>query len=82
MAEHHLAVLLVKVLIQPQARTGLGQDGDERGLAHLKRLTAQVVTTQLDKVEGVQEDAGVVPRSTARMSSPSFTQRSASAACR
>jgi bifunctional non-homologous end joining protein LigD len=38
MAEDHLAVLKLKVLIQSQARTALGQDGGERGLSHLKRL--------------------------------------------
>ena len=26
MAEHHLVVLMLEVLIEPQARTGLGQD--------------------------------------------------------
>jgi hypothetical protein len=35
--EHHLAVIVLKVLIQSQARTGLGQDGGERGLAHRMR---------------------------------------------
>jgi hypothetical protein len=29
MAEHHLAVLILEVLIEPQARTGLGQDRGE-----------------------------------------------------
>jgi len=33
----------------------------ERCLAHLQRLTPQVVTVQLDQIEGVQKDAGVVP---------------------
>jgi hypothetical protein len=33
----------------------------ERGLAHLKRIAPQVVAVQLDQIEGVQEDAGVVP---------------------
>ena len=47
MAEHHLAVLMLQVLIQPQARTGLGQDGGERGLPQLQRLAAQVVAIQL-----------------------------------
>jgi hypothetical protein len=60
MAEHHFAVLMLKVLIQPQARTGLGQDGGERGLPHLKRVAAEVVAVQFDQVEGVQEDAGVI----------------------
>jgi hypothetical protein len=49
------------VPIQPQPRTGLGQEGGERGLGHLKQLPAEVVPVQFDEVEGVQEDAGVVP---------------------
>jgi hypothetical protein len=52
MAEHHLAILMLKVLIQPQARTGLGQDRGERGLAHLQRIAPQVLAVQLDQVEG------------------------------
>jgi hypothetical protein len=35
--------------------------GQQRGLADIKRLTPQVITTQLDQIEGVEEDAGVVP---------------------
>jgi hypothetical protein len=48
------------VLVEPQARTSLGQDGLERGLAHSQRITPQVVTVQLDQVEGVEEDASVI----------------------
>jgi hypothetical protein len=32
MAEDYLAVIVLQVLIQPQAKAGLGQDGGERGL--------------------------------------------------
>jgi hypothetical protein len=59
--EHHLTVIVLKVLIQLQARTGLGQDGGERRLAHLKRVAAEIVAVQLDQVEGVEEDGRVVP---------------------
>jgi hypothetical protein len=49
------------MLVKPEAGSGLGQDGSERSLAHLKRVSAQVVTVQLDEVEGIEEDARVVP---------------------
>jgi hypothetical protein len=41
------------VLIPSQARSGLDQQGPQRGFAHLKRLAAQIVPIQLDQVEGV-----------------------------
>jgi hypothetical protein len=50
-AQHHLAVVVLKVLVQPQARTGLGQDRGERRLANLQGVPAQVVAAQLDQVE-------------------------------
>ncbi len=40
------------MLVEPDARAGFDQDGCERGLADLKRVTAQVVAVQLDQVEG------------------------------
>jgi hypothetical protein len=43
------------VLIEPNARPGLGQDHFERGLAALKGITPQVVAVQLDQVKGVEE---------------------------
>jgi hypothetical protein len=49
------------MLVEAQAGARLGQDGGERGLAHLERVVAQIITVQLDQVEGVQEHAGVVP---------------------
>src|SRR5262249_48179274 len=52
------------VFVEPDAGAGLGHDRCERGLADLKRITAQVVTVQFDEVEGVEEYAlvsAVVP---------------------
>src|SRR5438876_673878 len=49
------------VLVEPHAGSSLGQDGSERSLAHLKWVSAQVVTVQLDEVEGIEEDVRVVP---------------------
>jgi hypothetical protein len=49
------------VLVKPEAGSSLGQDGSERSLAHLKWVAAQIVTVQLDEVEGIEEDARVVP---------------------
>src|ERR1700751_1232521 len=49
--EHGRSVAL-DVLVEPNARTGLGQDRHERGLANLKRITPQVVAVQFDQVEG------------------------------
>jgi hypothetical protein len=34
------------MLVEPDAGAGLGQDGCERGLADLERVTAQVVAVQ------------------------------------
>ncbi len=59
MREHGRAVGL-DMLVEPHAGRGLGQDGGQRGLAHLKRFAPQVVAVQLDQVEGVEEHAGVV----------------------
>jgi hypothetical protein len=41
MAEHHLAVLILEVLIEPQARTGLGQDRGELGRQKGSELAQQ-----------------------------------------
>jgi hypothetical protein len=54
MGENGRAVAL-DMLVEPDARAGLGQDGCERGLAELKRITPQVVAVRLEQVEGVQE---------------------------
>ncbi len=39
------------MLVEPDAGSGLGQDGCERGLADLKRIAPQVVAVQLDQVK-------------------------------
>jgi hypothetical protein len=59
-AEYHLAVIVLDVLVEPQAGRGLGQHRGECRLANLQRVPPQVVTVQLDQVEGVAEDVGVV----------------------
>jgi hypothetical protein len=58
MGEDGRAVAL-DMLVEPDAGAGLGQDGRERCLADLERVAAQVVTVQLDEVEGVEEHAVV-----------------------
>src|SRR4051794_22598750 len=49
------------VLVEPEARTSLDQDGLERGLAHFQRLAPQVVAAQLDQVEGIEEYGRIMP---------------------
>jgi hypothetical protein len=44
------------MLVKPDAGLGLGQD-----VAHLERLAAQILAIELDQVEGVEEDARIVP---------------------
>jgi hypothetical protein len=34
-----------------------GYDRGERGLAHLQRITAQIISVQFDQVESIEEDA-------------------------
>jgi hypothetical protein len=38
------------MLIEPQARAGLGHNRCERGLANLKRIPPQVIAVQLDPI--------------------------------
>src|SRR5262245_3372533 len=56
MGEDGRAVAL-DMLVEPDARSSLGHDRCERGLADLKRIAPQVVAVQLDQVEGVEEYA-------------------------
>jgi hypothetical protein len=58
-AEHGLTVVGLQMFVEPDAGASLGNHGCERGLAHLKRILAQVVAVQLDQVKGVQEHASV-----------------------
>src|SRR5262249_37802224 len=48
-----------QMLVEAQAKAGFGQRASKRGLAHLQRITPQVVAVQFDKVEGVEEYAVV-----------------------
>src|SRR5262245_65011342 len=48
------------MLVPSQAGSCLDQQGPYRGLAHIERLTSQVVAAQLDQVEDVQEDLAIV----------------------
>ena len=58
MAEYDLAVAL-DVLANADAGADLGQQRDQCGLTHLKRLAAQIVAVQLDQIESVQDDVVV-----------------------
>ena len=59
MGEDGRAVAL-DMLIEPDAGAGLGHDRRERRLAHLQRITPEVIAVQLDQVEGVQERAVIM----------------------
>jgi hypothetical protein len=48
------------MLVESDARAGLGHDRCERGFADLKRITPQVVPVQLNQVEGVDEGVTVM----------------------
>ena len=48
------------MFIEAQASASLGQDGGERRLPHLQRLTAQVVAFQFDQVKHIEEHGLVV----------------------
>ena len=56
MGEDGWAVAL-HVFVEPYAGARLGHNRCERGLADLKRVAPQVITVQLDEVEGVEEYA-------------------------
>src|SRR5262249_37379523 len=57
----HGRTIGLDVIVEPQARSGTPQYRCQRGLPCIERLTPQVVTVQLDEIEGVQEHASVVP---------------------
>jgi hypothetical protein len=61
-AEHHITLRVLEVIIQRDARAALAQDAGERRLADLDRLPPQVRAIQLQQVEGVQERLGLVRR--------------------
>jgi hypothetical protein len=60
MAKHHLAVLVLKVLIESKVGCRLSQHGSKRRPTHRRRIASQVVAVELDQVEDVEEHAGVV----------------------
>src|SRR5215510_7964081 len=60
MGKHGGSVRL-DVLVEAQTGRGTPQYRCQRGLPCIERLTPQVVTVQLDEIEGVQEHASVVP---------------------
>jgi hypothetical protein len=59
--ENGQAAVVRQVLVQANAGTALAQDARQCRLAHLDRLSAQVVTIQLQQVEGVEERLWLVP---------------------
>jgi hypothetical protein len=61
MGEHERTILVVEVLAQPQPRRGAPKQAGERSLAHCERFAAKIVAVKLDQVEGIEEDARVVP---------------------
>jgi hypothetical protein len=58
-AEDGLAVAL-DVLVPSQARPHLDQQGSQRGLADIERLSPEIVAVQFDQVESVQEHPAIV----------------------
>src|SRR6516164_5741752 len=58
--EDERPVVLVEVLVEAQARRRARKQAGQCRLAHGERITAQVVTVELDQVEGVEEDARVM----------------------
>jgi hypothetical protein len=57
MPEHDFAVLMLKVLVEVDARGGPAQHRGKRRLAGLDRLTPQILAIELEEVEGEQEYA-------------------------
>ena len=49
------------MLVEPNADGCLVHDGRECGLAHHKRVAAQIVPIQFDQIEGMEEHAGIIP---------------------
>ena len=55
MLKHERAVRLFHELIEPEAGSRAGEYAGERCLAHLERVTPQVIAIKLDQVEGKQK---------------------------
>jgi hypothetical protein len=58
--EHRFSVVEFHVLVEPDAGDDLGEHRRERRLADHERIAAQVVSIQLDQVEGIEEHAIVM----------------------
>jgi hypothetical protein len=59
--EHHIALRVLQVLIQPYAVPGLAQDTRQGGFADLDRLAPKVRPIQRQQVEGVEDRPRLVP---------------------
>jgi hypothetical protein len=53
MLEDQRAILLIEVLIEPQAKRCSRQHVNQRCLAHGERITPKIVAVELDQVEGI-----------------------------
>jgi hypothetical protein len=58
--EHRFSVVEFHVLIEPDARNGLGEHRRERRLVDDQRIAPQIVSIQLDQVESIEEHAVVM----------------------
>jgi hypothetical protein len=60
MPKYGRAVVVLNMVIEPNAIANTGQDIGKRQPADLQRIATQIVAVQLNQVERVQEHAGVV----------------------
>ena len=61
MLEHSQPVRMLEVLVQAYAVAGLAEDADQRGLAHLDWLPAQIGAVEFEQVEGIEKGVSLVP---------------------
>src|SRR5262249_19711956 len=69
-AEHDIAVLMLKMLVELHASPGLAQHRGERRLTDFERLASQIPPVEFEEVEGEQEHRAVSPRVRARIAKP------------
>jgi hypothetical protein len=55
-----MVAVALNVLVPSQAGSRLDQQGPQCRLADIERLTPEVITAELDQVEGVEEDASIM----------------------
>jgi len=82
--EDNNALWMLQVFVQAHPGPAISQNARQRRLAHLNRLTPQVIAVQLQQVEGVEECLRLVPpvadwkvaspRSSQHTTSPSIRQ--------